>query len=68
MDTKYYVEWHPKENHWVVKYRGQIYARFNTQAQALDYGKSTFPGHSHETERVQVRENSPRGVKPGEWR
>jgi hypothetical protein len=68
MDTKYYIEWHAKIGKWVVKYLGKIQAHFDTQAEALQWGRGSFPGHGHETERVQVRENSPRGVKPGEWR
>ena len=68
MDTKYYVDWVASENQWVVRYRGQVYGRFDTQAEAEAFGKRTFPGQGHDTERVVVRENSPRGARRGQWR
>lgn len=68
MDTKVYVEWRASLEKWTVRFRGAIHASFNTQAQAVDWAVRSFPGHAVEIERVQVRENSPRGVRPGEWR
>lgn len=66
-DTKYYVEWHVRLGKWVVKYKGVIQARFDTKAEAEDWGRRHFPGHGHDSERVQVRKNSPRGARRGEW-
>jgi len=66
-DSKYYIEWHENIKKWVVKYRGQIYAQFDTKVEAHDWGQRNFPDHGHEEERVVVRENSPRGAKRGEW-
>jgi len=66
-DTKYYIEKHKKIEKWVVKFQGGIKAEFGTKKEAQKWGKRNFPGHGHEEERVQVRSNSPRGVREGEW-
>jgi hypothetical protein len=34
----------------------------------LGWVERNYPSHAYETERVQVRENSPRGARRGEWR
>jgi hypothetical protein len=67
MDTKYYIEWREQSQKWIVEHRGQIQAWFDTKAEAEAWGRSAYPGKGHESERVQVRENSPRGAKPGQW-
>jgi hypothetical protein len=67
MDTKYYVEWRERIQKWVVEYRGSVQATFDTKQEAEDWGKRNFPGHGHESERVQVRKNSPKRAKRGEW-
>jgi hypothetical protein len=68
MDTKVYVEWRGTLEKWIVKYKGSIQASFGTQAVAVDWATRNFPGHAVEIERVQVRTNSPKGVRRGEWR
>jgi len=67
VDTKYYIKWHQRIEKWVIKYCGDIQARFDTKAEAQDWGTKNFPSHGHEEERVQVRSNSPRGARKGEW-
>jgi hypothetical protein len=67
MDTKYYVEWRERIQKWVVEYRGSIQGKFDTKEQAENWGKRNFPGHGHDSERVQVRKNSPPHVRRGEW-
>ncbi len=67
MDTKYYVEWRERIQKWVVEYRGDIKAKFGTKEEAEQWGRANYPGHGHDSERVQVRKNSPRGVRRGEW-
>jgi hypothetical protein len=67
MDSKLYIEWREKLGKWVVEYRGDIISRHDTKAEALRWKRLHYPDHGHESERVQVRENSPRGVKRGEW-
>jgi hypothetical protein len=68
MDTKLYVEWRKTLGKWIVRYQGQVISQHDTQAQAQEWVERNYPGHAYETERVQVRENSPRGAKRGEWR
>jgi hypothetical protein len=68
MDTKLYVEWRETLKKWVVKFQGQVISQHDTQAEAQKWVERNYPSHAYETERVQVRENSPRGAKPGEWR
>jgi hypothetical protein len=67
MDTKYYIEWHERKGKWVVKYRGDIKAEFDRKKEPREWGRANYPGQGHEEERVQVRENSPRGARKGEW-
>lgn len=67
MDTKYYVEWRERIQEWVVEYRGSVQAKFATKEEAEEWGRINFPGHGHDSERVQVRKNSPRGARRGEW-
>ena len=67
MDSKLYIEWRQKLEKWVVEYREQIQAQFDTKAEAVQWLRRNFPDHGYETERVQVRSNSPRGAKPGQW-
>lgn len=66
-DTKYYIEWHERIAKWVVKYKGQIVATFDTKIEAHNWGRRNFLGHGHEEERVVVRGNSPTRAKVGEW-
>jgi len=68
VDTKLYVEWHKTLWKWVVKFHGQVISQHDNQAQAQEWAKRYYPSHAYETERVQVRKNSPRGAKRGEWR
>lgn len=68
MDTKLYVEWRETLKKWVVKFQGRVIAQQDTQAEAQKWIQRNYPSHAYETERVEVRKNSPRGVKPGEWR
>lgn len=67
MDTKYYVEWRERIQKWVVEYRGSVQATFDTKEEAEEWGRRNFRGHGHESERVQVRSNSPHGARRGEW-
>jgi hypothetical protein len=67
MDTKLYVEWRETLGKWIVKYQGRVISQHDTQAQAQKWVEHNYPSHAYETERVQVRENSPRGAKRGEW-
>lgn len=67
MDSKVYLEWRAKLNKWVVEYRGQIQAQFDTKAEGDAWMIVNFPDHGKERERVVKRKNSPRGVKVGEW-
>lgn len=67
MDTKVYLEWRAKLEKWVVEYRGQVQAQFDTKAEADQWMRASFPDHGKERERVQKRKNSPRGAKVGEW-
>jgi hypothetical protein len=67
MDTKYYIEKQKKSQKWAVEYQGDTHGGFDTKDEARDWGKRKYPGHGHEEERVQVRKNSPRGAKRGEW-
>jgi hypothetical protein len=68
MDTKLYVEWRETLKKWVVKFQGRVIAQQDTQAEAQKWIQRNYRSHAYETERVEVRKNSPRGVKPGEWR
>ena len=68
MDSKFYMEWHGKLGEWIVKHGGNIVSQHDTQLQAEQWVKTHYPSHGREVERVQVRKNSPRGVKRGEWR
>jgi hypothetical protein len=68
MDTKLYVEWRETLKKWIVKFEGRIISQHDTQAEAQKWVERNYPSHAYETERVEVRKNSPRGVKPGEWR
>jgi hypothetical protein len=68
VDAKLYVEWHKALGKWVVKFHGRVISQHDNQAQAQEWVERNYPSHSYETERVQVRKNSPRGAKPGEWR
>jgi hypothetical protein len=67
MDSKVYLEWRAKLGKWVVEYRGQVQAQFDTKAQGEQWMRTNFPNHGKERERVQKRTNSPHGVKVGEW-
>lgn len=67
MDTKYYVEWRERIKKWVVLYGGNVQGQFDTKEQAQDWAKYRFSGHGHESERVRVRRDSPKGAKRGEW-
>jgi hypothetical protein len=67
MDTKYYIEWREKIQRWAVAYQGNVQAKFNTKVEAEEWGRRNFSGHGHDSERVQVRRNSPRGARRGEW-
>ena len=53
---------------WIVKFQGRVISQHDTQAEAQKWVERNYPSHAYETERVEVRKNSPRGVKPGEWR
>jgi hypothetical protein len=68
MDTKLYVEWRETLKKWVVKFQGRVIAQQDTQAEAQKWIERNYPSQAYETERIEVRKNSPRGVKPGEWR
>jgi hypothetical protein len=67
MDTKYYIEKPKKIQKWVLEYQDVVQAKFDTKTEAKEWGRKHFPGHGHESERVQVRENSPKGAKKGQW-
>lgn len=67
MDSKIYLEWRTKRGKWVVEYRGQVQAQFDTKEQGERWMQTNFPDHGKERERVQVRKNSPGGAKIGEW-
>jgi hypothetical protein len=67
MDTKLYVEWRKTLGKWIVRFQGRVISQHDTQAQAQGWVERNYPSHAYETERVQVRENSPRGAKRGEW-
>jgi hypothetical protein len=66
-DSKLYIEWRESLGSYVVLYRGQVLVRAGTQKEAIDWVESHYPNHAYEVERVQVRSNSPRGVRIGEW-
>ena len=68
MDTKLYVEWRSTLGKWIVKFQGRVVSQHDTQAEAQKWVDRNYASHAYETERVQVRKNSPRGAKPGEWR
>lgn len=68
MDSKLYIEWRERLGKWVVEYRGNVVSQHNTQAEAEQWKRAQYPNQGYEVERVQVRNNSPRGVKVGEWR
>lgn len=68
MDSKLYIEWRERLRRWVVKYQGNVISQHKTQAQAEQWVLRYYPDHGYEIERVEVRKNSPHGVKPGEWR
>jgi hypothetical protein len=68
MDTKLYVEWRETLKKWVVKFQGRVIAQQDTQAEAQKWIERNYPSQAYETERIEVRKNAPRGVKPGEWR
>ena len=68
MDSKLYIEWRESLGMWVVKYRGSVISQHAVQDEAERWVKRNYPNHGYEIERVQVRKNSPHGVKPGEWR
>jgi hypothetical protein len=68
MDTKLYVEWRETLKKWVVKFQGRVISQHDTQADAQKWVERHYPSHAYETERVEVRKNSPRGARPGEWR
>jgi hypothetical protein len=36
MDTKVYLEWRAKLEKWVVEYRGQVQAQFDTKAEGIN--------------------------------
>jgi len=65
MDSKFYIEWRESLGKWIVKFQGSIQAQFDTQAQAEQWVKTHYPNHGREIERVQIRSNSPHGVKVG---
>ena len=67
MDTKTYTEWREALGKYVVLLRGQVQATFDTKKEADDWAQAAFPSRGHESQRVQVRKNSPRGVRSGEW-
>jgi len=67
MDSKIYIEWRSREGKWVVENRGQILARFDTKLEAKKWVRRHYPGEGFEEERVVVREDSPKGAKPGQW-
>jgi hypothetical protein len=67
MDSKLYIEWRKRLEKWVVEYRGQDLARFNAKGEAEEWVQRNYPNHGYETERVRVRENSPKGAKVGQW-
>jgi len=68
MDLKLYIEWRQSLGKWVVKFHGDVVAKFDTQSDALHWKRVNYPEHGHEVERVQVRTISPRGARRGEWR
>lgn len=68
MDLKLYIEWRGSLGMSVVKYHGSVISQHPVQDEAERWVKRNYPNHGYEIERVQVRKNSPRGVKPGEWR
>lgn len=68
MDSKLYIEWSESLENWVVKYQGQVVSQHRTQSHAEQWVQGNYPNHGYEIERVQVRRNSPRGAKKGEWR
>jgi hypothetical protein len=68
MDSKLYIGWRESLGKWIVKYRGRIKSEHNTQERAECWVQSNYPSHGYEIERVSVRDNSPHGVKKGEWR
>jgi hypothetical protein len=67
MDSKLYIEWRPSLNKWVVEFRGQSQNKCDTKAEAIAWVERYYPDHGWESERVQVRENSPKGAKRGQW-
>jgi len=67
MDSKIYIEWRARGEKWVVENRGQVLARFDTKLEAKAWVRHHYPGEGFEEERVQVRDNSPYGAKPGQW-
>jgi hypothetical protein len=68
LDTKLYIEWRETLGKWIVKYQGRVFSQHDTQAKAETWVQRNYPSHAYEVERVQVRENSPRGARRGEWR
>ena len=67
MDSKVYLEWRERLGKWVVEYRGQMGAQFDTKAQGDQWMRANFSDHGKERERVQKRKNSPRNARVGEW-
>jgi len=57
--------WESASETWATR---RVISQHDTQAQAQQWVERNYPSHAYETERVQVRENSPRGAKRGEWR
>jgi hypothetical protein len=52
MDTKVYLEWRAKLGKWVVEYRGQVQAQFDTKAEGDQWMRANFPDRGKERERV----------------
>jgi hypothetical protein len=67
MDSKLYIEWRERLGKWIVEYQGHVVSQHDTKAKAEEWVERSYPDHAYETERVQVRKNSPRGAKRGQW-
>jgi hypothetical protein len=67
MDAKLYIVWREILGKWAVEYHDEILSKHDTKDEAVAWKQSHYPNHGHETERVVVRVNSPKGAKRGQW-
>lgn len=44
MDTKLYIEWRGSLERWVVKYHGSVISQHDTQDDAEQWVRRTYPG------------------------